>query len=271
MVMPAKTTRNIIILAGILLLLTGLSFRLLLFWRSPAELTVFPLGDDSYYTQSHARSISQGHFFSLNDQQKSDAYFPLYTFACAILHRLAGEDRLLGIKYALGLNFLIFLGCLVTVGFISSRILAWMEKGLRHSFSFLAIGVYACSFIIFSSDMNLMETGLQLLIGLWIIYQTLGLYQKKEKSDKDFIALSFLFVLACLTRIDMALFVCGYSLALLWRRQEWGLNKKRLAILIIPPALASTAWITVGYLAKGYWLPTGGASGFVLYSSFYYL
>jgi hypothetical protein len=248
---------------GILLLLTGLSFRLLLFWRSPTALTITPLGDDSYYTQSHARRISQGHFFSLNDQQKSDAYFPLYTFTCALLHGLAKGDHLLGLRYALGLNFLIFLGCLVTVGFISSRMLHWAEARSRWMLSLLGIAIYACSFIIFNSDMNLMETGLQLLVSLWILYQTLSLYQKKEKEDKDFIYLSSLFVLACLTRIDMALFVAGYSLALLLRRKKWGFNKKRLAIIIIPPALASIAWVTTGYLAKGYWLPTGGFNAFI--------
>jgi hypothetical protein len=139
-----------------------------------------------------------------------------------------------------------------------------MKTGTRRIFCFLGIAIYACSFMIFNADMNLMETGLQLLISLLILHQSLRIYQKEDKKDKDFVLLSLLFVLACLTRIDMALFVAGYSLILLFQRQKWNLSKKRLAIIIIPPALASIAWITAGYLGTGYLLPTGGGAAFIL-------
>jgi hypothetical protein len=260
-------TRKLLFVLSIAMMLIGLGARLEVAFRTPARLSVVPLQDDSYYTQSYARQMWAGEFFSINDEHRGNAYHPLYPILCAPLHGLSGSNPVLGIRLVALFNVILFIASL----WMASRVYRRLAPGNPAPTAVLfGLGLYAVHALAFENDMNLMQTGLQLLL-LWTLLDvTLRLHEERRKRLRDYLLVGGIGALACLTRIDVAIVIFGYGITMLLNRHRWELTVSRFLAVTAPGACAVLVWCVVSYFVVGSFLPTGGAanaSGIVLPSS----
>ena len=259
--MPSQTPPAprpwILAMCGALVML-GLLSRLAVAYRSPEGLSIVPLQDDSYYTQSYARKIWHGQLFSLNERHQGNAFHPLYPFLCAPLHGLSRDDRVLGIRFVVVLNVVLFSIALWLAWRVFNRLAG--EDSSHRAAALIGVGLYSVNCIAFRSDLNLMQTGLQLALIWALLDATIWLYQKDDKKFRDFGVVGAVAGLACLARIDTGLLIFGYGISLLWQWKEWKLTWPRFFAVTGPAFCAVAGWSLVSYYFLGTVVPTGGAS-----------
>jgi len=254
---PGKRLPMLIRTFAILMVLLGVGGRLQLAFRSIERLSVVPFQDDSYYEQSYARQIPTGSFFTLNGRDRGNAYHPLYVLLCAPLHVAAGSDRVLAIRLVVLLNVIVFVATLFVVFRVFRRL---AHEALANEASLVGIGLYAVNSVAFRNDMNLMQTGLQLFF-LWaLVNSTLWLFDNGEKRFCHFTVVGTIALLTCLSRIDMAVFILGWSATMLAQWRRWDLNVFRFAALAGPAATAVIGWSLVSYWQVGFFVPSGAGA-----------
>ncbi|TDI36126.1 MAG: hypothetical protein E2P02_26020 [Acidobacteria bacterium] len=122
------------------------------------------------------------------------------------------------------------------------------------------LGLYAVHAVAFKNDMNLMQTGLQLLL-LWTLLDvTVRLHDMRRKRLRDYMFVGAIGALACLARLDVAIVILGYGITMLVNRHRWELSLPRFLAITAPAACAVLAWCVVSYAVVGSFLPTGGAA-----------
>lgn len=250
----AKSSRRyVVVLAGILMLF-GTFARVSLIGRDAYGLTRPPMTDDAYYDQSYARAIAGGQFFSINGADRGNAYHPLYNFLIAPIYR-ATRTTLTALRLVLAVHLVLYGICLFLACRVSRMVLRRLEIPGGDELAFLAGGLYAIHPVAYAVDMNLMQTGLQLVLIWAVILQTLPI--KSRSRWVDWLPLGFTFALACLARIDSVVFLAGYGVTLLAQRR---LPRAHSLALFLPSGMAVAVWLWIGHSQTGFWLPTGGSA-----------
>lgn len=244
-----------LVILGILGLMIGLFSRISILSRDEAKLTVTPIEDDSYYTQSYAWHISRGEWFSINSAQKSNAYHPLFPALASLMYSIPPASNTEGLPRVLCLQLIFFLVLCILLFKIMNKLTSYFR--VHKSAAFFCVGIYACDANVWTADMNLMETGLRMLLFVTFVYAALPRFLENRYTFGQDFKESALLALQCLTRIDMLFMVFGWAFYLFFfqRMRSW----KSLAILVFPSVAAVLGWMMLSYIHTGWLIPSGGA------------
>ncbi|MBZ0300865.1 MAG: hypothetical protein K8J31_14030, partial [Anaerolineae bacterium] len=227
-----------------------------------------PLIDDGYYAFSVSRNIALGKGITIDGEHLTNGFQPLFVFLTIPLFLIAGEDRMLAVRFVVGFQWFVYLSSAYVLALLVRDFLAPQSENKRKLAFYLTMFVYLVSLHILLNYLNGLETGLTLFMYLlvWRFYQT-----GREKTLIGLLVFGMILGLLVLTRIDAAIFVVVFTLFYLVSRLREGLFSafQRATFLGITALLVSSPWWFFNLTQFGALLPSSGQALQVGSGSFY--
>lgn len=248
-------------------------YQISLLLRSDEAFLSRPFMEDSFYALSVARSISEGHGFSVDGVHPTNGVQPLICLLNAPLFAVSSGDSYLALRLALVLNIFLYLfACWMIAGFMRSLCREKEKKPLVF-WSVFAL-VYA-NYVVGIHYLNGLETALAgglIFAALWYHGRIMaandeGLHPRK------WVGLGVLLGLAVLARIDVAFLVVAI---VLWRfvrahrlystlagPQRWVKLRRTVGEVVLAGGVAvlvSSPWWIYNYTTFGSLMPISGQS-----------
>jgi hypothetical protein len=234
----------------------GVVLRLLVAWRDPLRLQLWPLSDDSFYYFNIARNIVSGNGVCHDSFHQTDGFQPLFMGLASCVYAFAGHSAhviniLLTVQVAIGA------ACAV----IMVDLTRFLSRESRISF-FVAL-VWAVHLPFLAVDLNGMETNLALLLTLLsgrLLTRSSSLPERMRVSFGT--KLGILWGLGFLARVDTILWI---MIQWIWlvvvKKKVAGRWTRALAYSVLPCGVAlaiASPWIVYVWRQTGGLLPTSG-------------
>lgn len=216
-----------------------------------------PFTEDGFYALTVARNIGLGRGITIDGENWTNGFQPLFTFleaACFLVAR--GDDAIAGRLVVVLCWFVHVVGALIAGGVALD---ARPDADGRLVRAFLAVALYLAAAKFFADFYTGLETGLQLLM-------VLALWRAVQRGAIDGVAgcfgLGVLVGLAVVTRIDMGFLAAALALwALVRGWQEVGVAAVlRPAAMTLAASAISLPWWLYNRIVFGSWVPSSGAA-----------
>lgn len=215
-----------------------------------------PLSEDGYYSMTIARNMARGRGITVDGLTPTNGFQPLFTFLSVPVFAIAGADRVLGVRFALVLHWLLYLATALVLGRILRDTLE--APAARALAPWGAAVLYLGAFPVFAHHFNGLETGcLLLLYALALRYAQVH----RLETVREAAALGAILGLVVLARIDAVFFVvlvAGHLL--LAGALPTGRRLRRAATVAAVSLLVSSPWWLYNVLAFGSLMPSSGAA-----------
>lgn len=215
-----------------------------------------PLTEDGYYMLSVSRNIALGNGVTIDGNQWTNGFQPLFAFMMAPIYTLFDGARYSSLRGILALHWFLhvatalILGVIVSsenlIGVKSKRVLFWLTTLL-----------WLASFQALAHSYNGLETGLVLLLyaSAWRLYQLDWLRGWR------LVAFSLLLGLLVLARIDTVVFVAFFLAAELRRSDVQGRERLlRVTVVGLSVTLVSLPWWLFNLVGFGSLMPSSGTA-----------
>lgn len=232
-------------------LLAILSLAIVLVSTRPVQVLLLqPFMEDTYYALSVARNLASGHGFTIDGEQWTNGFQPLFTIVESAAF-MASTDGIMSIRLILLAQGLLLVASGLILGLIVRDSIGGGHIGGKAATVVTPL-VFLGSLFTINVALNGLETG-PLMFGYacaWYYYQRYGVFTQRRA-----VVFGLILGLLILTRIDAAVVVVAVGFVV-WR--NFGAGRAVTAVLVA--ALTSAPWFLYNLLLFGSVMPTSGAA-----------
>jgi hypothetical protein len=245
-----------IVLFAVATILVALGLLSLAF-RSHSTLFENPLTEDGYYVLSVARQIALGHGITIDGQQLTNGFQPLFAFLLVPIYAAFGDDRYSSLRGVLAVHWAAHVTTAVLLGLIVKTSLR--SQGTERS----TIGFWATAFLWLASRYVLLNSYNGLETGCTLLLYALAwrLYQLNWLDGWKLIGLSSVLGLLILARIDAVIFVATLATFELFRwDMPLQLRFRRAVAITLISFIISLPWWLYNLFFFGSLMPSSGTA-----------
>jgi hypothetical protein len=228
-----------------------------LIFRSQSSIFENPLTEDGYYLLAVSRNIALGQGITIDGQQWTNGFQPLFAFLLVPIYAIFGGDRYTSLRGVLAVHWLIHLTTALLLGSIVKTSLRSQGTKLSTAGFWITALLWLASRYILLNSYNGLETGCVLLLYAvaWRLYQLNWLEGWK------LIGFGIVLGLLVLARIDAAVFVATLAaVELLRRHAPLRVRVTRSVAMALISFAISLPWWLYNLLLFGSLMPSSGAS-----------
>ena len=218
--------------------------------RPARTLIIQPFMEDTYYALAVARNLAQGNGFTIDGEQWTNGFQPLFTVVES-LGFMVPTDTLTSLRSVLLLQVVLLILAALGLGLIVRDFIGSTTTAGKAA-AVVAPTLFLGSLFTVNTALNGLETG-PLMFGYiwtWWVFERFG-----AGSFKRAVVMGVLFGALVLTRIDAAVVVLALVLVV-WR----GYGGIRALTSVMVAALISAPWFAYNLLVFGSVMPSSGAA-----------
>ncbi len=226
--------------------------------RSGDRVANRPLSEDGYYALTVARNIGLGRGVTIDGEQLTNGFQPLFTLLTVPAFAAFPEDRYMPLRLVLAMHWAVLVLTVYLLALVARDAFAGRSAQERSLHAWLVAFLYLASSRVMAVHFSGLETGFLLMMYAlcWRVYQVRGI-----RTPADATVMGVLLGLTVLSRIDASFLVVVFCLGLLVGHRARPLEGlARAANVGLVALVVSSPWFIYNRICFGSLMPSSGTA-----------